>query len=173
MSELGYKNLIITHTVPCKCKLTVPRNLNFVTRSSKLERFEYPGASRVHQLSRQAENKDFSRDKFFICLIRGHSSVPFYRNQLCDTANCVCVFVGAMCARVCTRMIEMERVRSLSVFSVPCRLQPKVLSVFNQENAVFEVLIRKIKVQPSIILCMQRTGLAGLKAIARVSILSL
>ena len=46
-------------------------------------------------------------------------------------------------------------------------------SIFNQENAVFEVLIRKIKVQSSIILCMQRTGLAGLKAIARVSILSL
>ena len=64
-------------------------------------------------------------------------------------------------------MIEMERVRSLSVFSVPCRLQPKVLSVFNQENAVFEVLIRKIKVQSSIILCMRRTGLAGLKAIVR------
>ena len=61
-----------------------------------------------------------------------------------------------------TCMIEMERVRSLSVFSVPCRLQPKVLSVFNQENAVFEVLIRKIiEVQSSIILC------------ARVSIVSL
>ena len=59
-------------------------------------------------------------------------------------------------------MIEMERVHSLSIFSVPCRLQPKVLSVFNQENAVFEVLIRKIiKVQSSIILC------------ARVSIVSL
>ena len=46
-------------------------------------------------------------------------------------------------------------------------------SIFNQENAVFEVLIRKPKVQSSIILCMQRIGLAGLKAIARVSILSL
>ena len=52
-------------------------------------------------------------------------------------------------------------------FSVSCQLQPKVLSVFNQENAVFEVLIRKIKVQSSIILCMQRTSLVGLKAIAR------
>ena len=70
-------------------------------------------------------------------------------------------------------MIEMERVRSLRVFFVPCRLQPKVLSIFNQENAVFEVLIRKIKVQSSIILCMQHTGLAGLKVIARVSILRL
>ena len=61
-----------------------------------------------------------------------------------------------------TCMIEMERVRSLSVFSVPCRLQPKVLSMFNQENAVFEVLIRKIiEVQSSMILC------------ARVSIVSL
>ena len=61
-----------------------------------------------------------------------------------------------------TCMIEMERVRSLSVFSVPCRLQPKVLSVFNQENAVFEVLIRKIiEVQSGMILC------------ARVSIVSL
>ena len=72
-------------------------------------------------------------------------------------------------------MIDMERVRSLSVFLVPCRLQPKVLSVFFfQEKAVFEVLIRKmIKVQSSIILCMQRTGLSGLKAIARISIVSL
>ena len=70
-------------------------------------------------------------------------------------------------------MIKMERVRSLSVFSVPCRLQPKVLSVFYQENAVFEVLIRMIKLISSKILCMQRTGLEGLKAIARVSILSL
>ena len=70
-------------------------------------------------------------------------------------------------------MIKMERVHSLSVFSVPCRLQPKVLSVFYQENAVFEVLIRMIKLISSIILCMQRTGLEGLKAIARVSILSL
>ena len=62
--------------------------------------------------------------------------------------------------RIC--MIEMERVHSLSVFSVPCRLQPKVLSMFNQEYAVFEVLIRKIiEVQSSIILC------------ARVSIVSL
>ena len=52
---------------------------------------------------------------------------------------------------MCTCMIEMERVRSLSVFSVPCRLQPKVLSVFNQENAVFEVIIRKIKVQGKVL----------------------
>ena len=40
-------------------------------------------------------------------------------------------------------VLELERVRSSSVFSVPCRLQPKVLCVFNQGNAVFEVLIRK------------------------------
>ena len=73
--------------------------------------------------------------------------------------------------RTCT--LELERVSSPSVFSVSCRLQPKVLSVFNQGNAAFEVLIRKSKVQSSIILYMQRTGLAGLKAIACVSILSL
>ena len=40
-------------------------------------------------------------------------------------------------------------------------------SFFNQGNAVFEVLIRKIKVQSSIIMC------SVLVAIARVSILSL
>ena len=44
---------------------------------------------------------------------------------------------------------------------------------FNQGNAVFEVLIRKIKVQSSILNYVQRTGLARLKAIACVSILSL
>ena len=52
-----------------------------------------------------------------------------------------------------TCMLELERVSSPSVFSVPCRLQPKVLCVFNQGNAVFEVLIRKIKGQLSIIMC--------------------
>ena len=54
---------------------------------------------------------------------------------------------------MCTCMLELERVSSLSVFSVPCRLQPKVLCVSNQGNAVFEVLIRKIKGQSSIIMC--------------------
>ena len=52
-----------------------------------------------------------------------------------------------------TCMLELERVSSPSIFSVPCRLQPKVLCVFNQGNAVFEVLIRKIKGQSSIIMC--------------------
>ena len=47
------------------------------------------------------------------------------------------------CSDVLTGMLELERVRSSSVFSVPCRLQPKVLSVFNQGNAAFKVLIRK------------------------------
>ena len=63
-----------------------------------------------------------------------------------------------MCLRFCwsdvrTCMLELERVRSSSVFSVLCRLQPKVLCVFNQGNAVFEVLIRKFKVQSSIVMC--------------------
>ena len=52
-----------------------------------------------------------------------------------------------------TCMLELKRVSSPSVFSVPCRLQPKVLCVFNQGNAVFEVLIRKIKGQSSIMMC--------------------
>ena len=46
-------------------------------------------------------------------------------------------------------MLELERVRSSTVFSVACR----VLCVFNQGNAVFEVLIRKFKVQSSFIMC--------------------
>ena len=50
-------------------------------------------------------------------------------------------------------VLELESVRSSSVFSVPCRLQSKVLCVFNQGNAVFEVLIQKFKVQSSIIIC--------------------
>ena len=50
-------------------------------------------------------------------------------------------------------MLELERVSSSSIFPVPCRLQPKVLCVFNRGNAVFEVLIRKIKGQSSIIMC--------------------
>ena len=61
-----------------------------------------------------------------------------------------------MCA--CVQVYDRDGKSSLfKRFSVPCQLQPKVLSVFNQENAVFEVLIRKIKVQSSIILCMQCT----------------
>ena len=44
----------------------------------------------------------------------------------------------------------------------------KYCAFFNQGNAVFEVLIQKIKHN-----YVQRTGLARLKAIARVSILSL
>ena len=51
-------------------------------------------------------------------------------------------------------MLELERVRSPSVLLVPCRLQLKVLCIFNQGNAVFEVLTRKIKVQSSIIMCV-------------------
>ena len=60
MTEFGYKNLIMTHTVPCKCKLTVPRNSNFVTQSSKLKSFEYRGASRVHRVSRQGNKGLFT-----------------------------------------------------------------------------------------------------------------
>ena len=52
-----------------------------------------------------------------------------------------------------TCVLKLERVSSSSVFSVPCQLQPKVLCVFNQGNAVFEVLILKIKGQSSIIMC--------------------
>ena len=72
------------------------------------------------------------------------------------------LFTGTTCIsaemRFCwsdtrTCMLELKRVRSPSVLSVPCLLQPKVLCVFNQGNAVFEVLIRKIKVQSSIIMC--------------------
>ena len=44
---------------------------------------------------------------------------------------------------------------------------PNYCAFFNQGNAVFEVLIRKIKGQSSIIMC------SVLVAIARVSILSL
>ena len=66
-----------------------------------------------------------------------------------------------------TCMLELERVSSLSVFSVPYRLQPKVLCVFNQGNAVFEVLIRKIKGQSSIIMCSVLLQLVRLKPIAR------
>ena len=52
-----------------------------------------------------------------------------------------------------TCILELERVSPPSVFSVPCRFQPKVLCVFNQGNPIFEVLIRKIKGQSSIIMC--------------------
>ena len=69
-----------------------------------------------------------------------------------------------------TCMLKLERVRSSSVFSVSCRLQLKVLCIFYQGNAVFEVLIGNIKVQSRLI---KHTGLARLKAIASVSILSL
>ena len=59
-----------------------------------------------------------------------------------------------------TCMLELERVSSPSVFSVPCRLQPKVLCAFNQGNAVFEVLIRKIKGQSSVLLSEAKSGRA-------------
>ena len=35
-------------------KLTVPRNSNLATRSSKLESFEHSGSSRVHRVLSQA-----------------------------------------------------------------------------------------------------------------------
>ena len=68
--------------------------------------------------------------------------------------------------RTCT--LELESVRSSSVFSVPCRLQPKILCVFNQGNALFEDLIQRLKHN-----YVRRTGLARLNSMARVSILSL
>ena len=55
-------------TVPCKCKLTVPRSSNFETRSSILEAFEYRCSSRVHRVSSRVlrvsrqETKNFSHD---------------------------------------------------------------------------------------------------------------
>ena len=52
-----------------------------------------------------------------------------------------------------TCMLELKRVSSPSIFSVPCRLQLKVLCIFNQGNTVFEVLIRKIIGQSSVIMC--------------------
>ena len=63
------------------------------------------------------------------------SSVPFYRNYM------------YLCRDAFLLELELERVRSPNVLSVPCRLQLKLLWVFNQGNAVFEVLIPKIKVQ--------------------------
>ena len=75
------------------------------------------------------------------------SSVPFYRNYmyLCRDA-----FLLERCAHVYTRAGKSSLSKR---FAGSLRLQPKVLCVFNQGNAVFEVLIRKIKVQSSIIMC--------------------
>ena len=68
-----------------------------------------------------------------------------------------------------TCMLELERVRSSSVFSLLCQLQGKVLCVFLIKEMLFsKVWFKRLKHN-----YVQRTGLARLKAIARVSILGL
>ena len=70
-----------------------------------------------------------------------------------------------MCARVCSSWKEF----ALQAFSrFFANYKRKYCAFFNQGNAVFEGLIQKIKAN-----YVQRTGLARLKAIARVSILGL
>ena len=117
-------------------------------RSSKLESFEYRGSSRVHRVSRQGNKELFAWLVF-------HTSYP--RAQwvrfLFTGTTCISAEMRFCWSDVRTCMLELERVRSQSVLLVPCRLQPKVLCVFNQGNVVFEVLIRKIEGQSSIIMC--------------------
>ena len=73
-----HKNLILTHTVPCKCKLKVPRNSNFTTRSSVLEIFEYRGSGRVHRVSSQVHRVSRQGNKeLFAWLV-------FYTPDGCD-----------------------------------------------------------------------------------------
>ena len=47
----------LTSTVPFKCKLTVTRNSNNSTRSSKLEYFEYRVSSRVDRVSSRGDKE--------------------------------------------------------------------------------------------------------------------
>ena len=94
-------------TVPCKCKLTVPRNLNFETRSSILETQKL----RVSRLESSASSIESSASSFetgkqrtFRVISFSHvlseatvSLVPFYRNclYLCRDAFLLerCAFV--------------------------------------------------------------------------------
>ena len=91
-------------TVPCKCKLTVPRNSNFETRSSILETREL----RVSRLESSASSFETAKQRTFRGISFSHvlseASVRllFTGINSAETANCVCVFVGAMCSRVCS-----------------------------------------------------------------------
>ena len=104
-------NLQQADTVPCKCKLTVPRNSNFETRSSILETRKL----RVSRLESSASSIESSASSFetakqrtFRVISFSHvlseASVRFLFTGInsAETANCVCVFVGAMCSSVCS-----------------------------------------------------------------------
>ena len=97
------------HTVPCKCKLTVPRNSNFETRSSILETRKL----RVSRLESSASSIESSASSFearkqrtFRVISFSHvlseATVPTLQRQ--PTA-CVCVLLER-CAHVYARARE-------------------------------------------------------------------
>ena len=133
-------------TVPCKCKLTVPRNSIFATRSSILETRKL----RVSRFESSASSFEAGKQRTFRVISFSHVLSEAFLQEPTPRDSQLCLRFCWSDVRAC--MLELERVSSPSVFSVPCRLQPKVLCVFNQGNAVFEVLIQ-IKGQSSIIMC--------------------
>ena len=128
----------ITSTVPCKCKLTVPRNSNFATRSSILETRKL----QVLRLESSASSIESSASIFVISfshVLSEQQFDSFLREPSLQRQPTVFALLLEGLLRTC--MHKLERVRSSSIFSAPCRLQPKVLCVFNQGNTVGEVLI--------------------------------
>ena len=95
-------------------------------RSSKLESFEYRGSSRVHRVSRQGNKELFAWLVFRTSYPRPQWVRFLFTGTTCISAEMRLCWSGA---RTC--MLEMERVRSPSVLSVPCRLQPKLLCVLH------------------------------------------
>ena len=116
-------------TVPCKCKLTVPRNSIFATRSSILEtrklrvsRFESSASS----IESSASSFEAGKQRTFRVISFSHVLSEATVHQLRETANCVCVFVGAMCARVCLSWKEL----ALQAFS-------RFLADYNRKYCAF------------------------------------
>ena len=94
-------------TVPCKCKLTVPRNSNFETRSSILETRKL----RLLRLESSASSIESSASSFETGKQRTFHVISFSHVLSEATVSSVpslqrCDFVGVMRARVCSSWKE-------------------------------------------------------------------
>ena len=129
------------NTVPCKCKLTVPRNSNFETRSSELESFEYRGSSQVHQVSSRVHRVLRQGNKELFAWLVFHTSYPRPQFQPCrdsqlrvfafcwsDVRTCMLEQICNATQDVNIRWFSKSALRQanghVEVSPVPCRILP-------------------------------------------------
>ena len=106
-------------TVPVKCKLTVTRNSNYSTRSSKLKNFEYRVASRVVRVSSRVVRVSSQGDKeiyrsinFLNYMYMSVLLVCFWRQKL---SSCDCRGGKRLYITLVNRLPYLNRLLCLSV----------------------------------------------------------